>query len=170
MAQIATFAGIMNLHGILSPTKVRFLHLDIWPNWILTPPNGVVHIKAECVPIRSSLRSPSPWSASLCLRPSFLRSSLLKMCWDCVHQKASIQENKLDSYLKSLCISGLLKAMPFENKMNSTVNIGKRSADEPPDDCGELILCRLSRAGAETCYLKFTFDFPMKAWTIKLSP
>ena len=80
--------------SILSPTKVRFLHLDIWPNWILTPPNGVVPIKAECVPTRSSLRSPSPWSASLCLRPSFLRSSLLRMCWDCVHQKASIQENK----------------------------------------------------------------------------
>ena len=60
--------------------------------------------------------------------------------------------------------------MPFENKMNSTVNIGKRSADEPPDDCGELILCKLSRAGVEKCYLKFTFDFPVKAWTIKLSP
>ena len=59
--------------------------------------------------------------------------------------------------------------MPFENKMNSTVYIVKRSADEPRDDCGELILCKLTRARAEKCYLKFTFDFPMKAWTIKLS-
>ena len=59
--------------------------------------------------------------------------------------------------------------MPFENKMNSTVYIVKRSADKPPDDCGELILCKLSRARAEKCYLKFTLDFPLKASTIKLS-
>ena len=44
------------------------------------------------------------------------------------------------------------KAKPFENKLNSTVYIGKRSADEQPNDSdsdghgnsGELLLCKLT--------------------------
>ena len=46
------------------------------------------------------------------------------------------------------------KAKPFENKLNSTVYIGKRSADELPNDSdghgnsGELLLCKLTTISA----------------------